>query len=823
MPLLKPADILANRASKLKVNSAIPPVAIALNHAQPKTSVTTVATPPGKKIFSIVAWNVQDYKDKKMSNPFVNDFVRLVADKLSVDLLILIETDFDLTELVSNIEGVDASDFGGLLIKPPAAPKDEDWSDITDPVKQKAHLEAMAQAMPQFNLFASTVAHRRVDPPVQFTAADLQKDKFKPGSADFGEWIEMLEALRPCYTLTDNNGKFATNDYSAVIAHAKKHPHDFVNNLADDICFDLITVCAACKGVAASSTNCQWCFGTGKYLNADCAGCGGAGKVALVCNACGGTGDYSIDSETRVLETLREIVQRKKVPGVDTETYTMLWRKSDAEVASRFTVNNLPAADSKAVWLNPQGCGLVSVDANGKELGYQNPNSKFNGRCPFVIPLQMTFNRKKYFVPLAVLHSIWGITKAKKNATQLEKQQVKISNKNAEEGRVESVLKLLDLAILNGAETVAVRSTHNFVLLGDLNLNYKPTSKRGYDAEAYKKIRNATGNSADLILPIIGGTKSSLTLLETAFKKNLKDSYTNAYDQFLLAESSEVYQNTITGGVIDVLAILEDELSTNAALQKSVDADIKAQTKDDGKTPFFDLKGKTLDNKFRAFYVYRKYVSDHLPIILDVLVDETDAEEKQKVELQKQLSLIVPAPPDAPLQYYGVCQKLTATAATADAVNAIDNNTLVVTGQITKIVFPDWVEIEAAGAKRHSFQIKADAKAVNLQDLRIGHRAQATIALAQQPQQTMVNAVFINGTWSSLQTTEKTVYRYKPATDQKTGAVRGTVVALLAPNRINIEIPYKNEQRRIFQGAVSGANFAALKIGDWLEGVFVFA
>jgi hypothetical protein len=829
MPLLKIDDILNNRKSKLQSNTSIPPMSISFNFNQPSSSVTTFNTPPNKKIFSIVAWNVQDYKSDKMSNPFVNDFVRLVADKLSVDLLILIETDFDLTELAANIEYTDPQNFGGLLIKPPSAPKDEDWSDITDPVKKIAHLEEMAKALPQFNLFASEIAHRRVDPPAQFTAAQLQTTKFKPNNSEYNEWVELLEGLKPCYTVTDKNFPSVLNDYDSLILAAKKNPQHFFNNIAPNIVFDLITVCANCKGAALGQQNCLWCNGSGKTFTGNCTACQGTGKQNIVCKVCEGTGDYSVESETRVLQTLRDIVKREIVPGVDTETYTMFWRKSGNEVSSKFTMSAVPAPDEKAVWLNPQGCGLASTDDKGNELGYQNPKSKFNGRCPYVIPLAMTLNRKKYFVPMAVLHTIWGIASAKKGATPQEKADVKLKNKNAEEGRAESVLKMLDLGVLNGTQRVQIKSTTNFILLGDLNLDYKPTSKRGYDFTAYNNIRNAlanaTGNSNDLILPVIGGTKSVFTILETAYKKNFKASaiYTNAYDQFLIAKSSEIYSEVVNGGVIDVLSILKAELQSNSNLQNSVDKDIQNQTNSKGK-PLFNLKNMTITDDFRAFYIYRKYVSDHLPIILDILVDETSPEEKKQVEEQKKLSFQPSQPKIETIPHYGVWQNLAPSTNTQDVLK-IENQQAGIIGNVTAIVFPDCVIISATDTRSnqtHSWVGKIDTNKFDIKNFRIGQRMQGISTITQATQHTQVNAVFLNGVWNKLQAATVSKYGYKPTTDTKNAFVRGTVIAILAPDQINIEIPYKDTQLRIFQGKLTGANLSNIKIGDWLEGSFDF-
>lgn len=824
MPLLKVDEILKKRSFVLKSVTPTPTFSIAFSSSLPPSSVSSLATPPNKKIFSIVAWNVQDYKSEKMSNPFVNDFVRQIADKLSVDLLILIETDYDLTELAANIESADPMNFGDLFINPPSKPKDEDWSDITDPVKKIQHLEEMAKALPKYNLFASEIAHRRVDLPKTFTAGDLQSTKFKPNSSDFQEYIEWLEGLKPCYTVTDKNFPPVLNNYDLLISTAKKNPAHFVNNLAPNIVFDLITNCANCKGAALGLDDCLWCKGLGKDFSGACKACEGTGKRKIICPVCEGTGDYSIESETRVIQILREIVKREIVPGVDTETYTMFWRKDSSEVSSRFTVTAVPAADEKAVWLNPQGCGLTSTDDKGVELGYQNPKSKFNGRCPYVIPLTMSINRKREFVPMAVLHTIWGIGSAKKGASQKEKQEVKTKNKNAEEGRVESVLKMLDLGVMRGTDRVKIRSTTNFILLGDLNLDYKPSSSRGYDANAYKQISqaliNTTGNSKDFILPVIGGSKSVFTILETAHKKDFKDKdiYTNAYDQFLIAKSSALFPNIVNGGVIDVLALLEEEISKNPTLQTNIDNDIGQQTNKKGAKIFT----KTINDRFRAFYVYRKYVSDHLPIVLDILVDETSSEEKKLVEEQKKLSFQPTSPKIETINYFGVWQKL------APSINMTDN--LQVTGQqagivgsVTAVIFPDCLVISATNTntkQTHTLTGKIDAK--DIKNFRVGQRIEGICKTATQMQHTKVDAVFLNGKWSEIESAKVEKYAYKPVSELKNAKVRGTVTAIQSPNQINIEIPYKDSKRRIFQGKINGVDLSKIKIGDWAGGTFEF-
>ena len=89
MPKLKLAEILQARQAKL--NPVIVPTttSVSISHGLPTSSLNAIAIPPVKKIFSILSWNIRDYKGDKISsespsekNLFVNQLVKIVVEKL---------------------------------------------------------------------------------------------------------------------------------------------------------------------------------------------------------------------------------------------------------------------------------------------------------------------------------------------------------------------------------------------------------------------------------------------------------------------------------------------------------------------------------------------------------------------------------------------------------------------------------------------------------------------------------------------------------------------------------------------------------------------
>lgn len=159
MPLLSFDEIDKARKAKLLLANPVMVSPISISFGLPTPNLNTISTPPGKKIFSILSWNIRDYKGTKIvaekkgkeNNPFINQFVKVVAEALKIDLLMIIETDVDLTEAVARIEDEPEDLFGYLVTSPPTPvmevedPRDDEsavkddayWADVKKRVRRR--------------------------------------------------------------------------------------------------------------------------------------------------------------------------------------------------------------------------------------------------------------------------------------------------------------------------------------------------------------------------------------------------------------------------------------------------------------------------------------------------------------------------------------------------------------------------------------------------------------------------------------------------------------------------------------------------------------
>lgn len=433
--------------------------------------------------------------------------------------------------------------------------------------------------------------------------------------------------------------------------------------------------CTACGGSGA--TDCPQCSASGLLPSAVCTRCDGTGTEGA-CPRCAGTGSFDPDAEDHVLQTLRDLLTPESFSNIDVETYTLLWRKGSVNLPPRIVGGRALAADDKAVWLDANNVGLCSKDRTGNEIGYQDPASKFNSRSPYVIPLYLDINgKKRQLVPVVLFHAIWGeVTKMKtKDKTELVKD------------RAASVEYLQLLGVQSDGGTIAVNAAPGSILVGDFNLDYMPTGKSRdkYSSEAKNAIQQVFQNlgTNGYIAPV-GGTQTGLTPLkhgiERLQKPGGKDIHTYAYDNFWI-KGADLQANIANCGVFDVLSLLRDRLAADSNLVSDVDKDAKAA-------------GFTLnDHRTRAFYIYYKYISDHLPIILDILVDEIDPQYKKWIEEQKQYILSY-KPPPVKMDYFGEWTALAPDNSEA-AVSAKSPQLFEIVGTVVMVWYPNLVGLVA--------------------------------------------------------------------------------------------------------------------------------
>jgi len=269
--------------------------------------------------------------------------------------------------------------------------------------------------------------------------------------------------------------------------------------------------CTSCGG--AGQNSCLQCNATGLTPDAACVRCEGR-RTEWRCESCAGSGSYDPAAEERVLQTLRELLTPETFSNIDVETYTLLWRKGSVTLPPRVTGGLALACEDKAVWLDPNHAGLCSKDETGKELGYQDPASKFNSRSPYVIPLYMTLNGKpRQLVPVALFHAIWG---EGKNVKGNDKTQLLLA-------RAKSVLCLQELGVkqINNG-TIAMHRAPGSILVGDFNLDYnagkRPRDKYNATVQEASKQTFADLKNNGYIAPV-GGTQTGLTTLKTGISR----------------------------------------------------------------------------------------------------------------------------------------------------------------------------------------------------------------------------------------------------------------------------------------------------------------
>ncbi|MBZ5715074.1 hypothetical protein [Nannocystis pusilla] len=432
-----------------------------------------------------------------------------------------------------------------------------------------------------------------------------------------------------------------------------------------------ITVaCAGCAGQGQAVRMCQQCAGGGTVpvtVTVDCSDCDGLGYKARLsrgttcercsgtgrrqvvcgkcrparCPTCDGAGEPSANAWNYAVETASLLLQTKVFAAYDVETYAAMWRTPPTRLASKFGVGH-EACDRKLAWLCT-GASLCSTDPAGKQLGFQDVQDDINGRSPFVMSLWLSLGGKHVQLPIAALHALWEVTKPKPQG-----QKKKKATPSSELARLRglSVERMLDLAVeYPGAAAATLGSFDNPLLVGDLNLDYSPGKRTGETRALQKFLDLGYATSTR-------GTKTSLATLEAGLAKLEKAAgtaqlYSAAYDHFLMKVGSDLEQHVVQSGVIDILDLAKRIILADPQLAGDIDADAskhprpaprtrkskstksppKKKKKAPAPLPPYDLAQTKDPDLARAFYLYRKYVSDHVPVLVDILVDTQSAEQ----------------------------------------------------------------------------------------------------------------------------------------------------------------------------------------------------
>lgn len=325
-----------------------------------------------------------------------------------------------------------------------------------------------------------------------------------------------------------------------------------------------------------------------------CGGCGrGLGTEA--CDQCSGVGPYTtalenlrqtVDSVTFYMCTCQESYSLLLRP--DTERYgpssTGQWMR-DKMVSVKTTAGRLMM---RAPDRRDTSHGPVVISA-GPMLGYQDGTVGFYGRCPFLLPTEVWAPHTDVGIPLYLVafHGPFGA-----------------STNGGVELRAKAMRELWKAQASPGR---ALKDEGEVMVIGDFNLDWHPTpGSKGQQLIANKLYADFVREGFTPMIP--DGTGTSLASIYGSAKWRRRGTTTQAYtsssyDNCLL-KARDAIKRDARCAVVDVVAWIEANLSDfDTSLCENLPKDFSSLP--------------TLD---RAFWLYRKYVSDHLPIVCEMLV-----------------------------------------------------------------------------------------------------------------------------------------------------------------------------------------------------------
>lgn len=590
--------------------------------------------------------------------------------------------------------------------------------------------------------------------------------------------------------------------------------------------------CTHCKG--ARSLACAPCAGPG------CTQCGGAGRRAcaacaasglvddavcshclgdpdnIACPTCAATGTCDPEAEEHALQLLRILLTPSVFSNIDVETYTLLWRNPARQLPARVMGSYRLACDDKGVWLDAGRAALRSTDASGHELGYQDPMKAFNSRQPYVIPLLMNLNGKQHqLVPVVLFHAIWGETKEVKGAAKTALVK----------GRADSVGKLRELGVAtaeNGWK--AVSAADGSILVGDFNVDFQ--HEKVYNAEIRKHAKGVFAALAtDGYVAPVDGTKTGLTTRDVGIQRlqggKNQDIHTYGYDNYFV-KGADLRANIVNCGVFDVLGLIEGLLAKDQKLVDWIDQDYmnapvktkpppKPKPGTTPKAPKVKVRQPFTDNRTRAFYLYYEYISDHLPIILDVLVDEIDPQ--YKADLLGHEAFILKPIDTPPPRMLG---NWTALAPVTSPSGAKFNSPTSVTvcGEVRVVCFPDLVGVWIEGMLFYGACAGNDPSAL------LGKQVQGNFVPAERA---YIEKSDYLGRWESELAPTDTKSFFTQRKNEKQRAIRGRVKWFDSAGRVAVacwmEINGKRV-KRVYEGP--GTFAAPPALGAWVECIFAF-
>lgn len=254
--------------------------------------------------------------------------------------------------------------------------------------------------------------------------------------------------------------------------------------------------------------------------------------------------------------------------------------------------------------------GFPKTPLVGDLLPYLDPTATTYGRSPFVLPMSAMLSHETVATPFPVVafHAPYGK-----------------DNKDGLTIRVDSLIQLLDADAGNRRR---FGDHDDAIIIGDLNLDLteSPTNmmgkaaKRAYDGLASAGFAAAIPKVPSSLKTVFNTKKKKKSdgiykkYEEVAYQKlsgDVSNFTSSAYDN-VLVRGAKLQSKVVTAAVVDVVGWIKDNIASGQIDTAGARAE----------WPGF----ASLNAEQQAFFIYRTFVSDHLPVMVDIEVEHLKPE-----------------------------------------------------------------------------------------------------------------------------------------------------------------------------------------------------
>ncbi|HEX8028989.1 MAG TPA: ubiquitin carboxyl-terminal hydrolase family protein, partial [Vicinamibacterales bacterium] len=302
---------------------------------------------------------------------------------------------------------------------------------------------------------------------------------------------------------------------------------------------------------------------------------------------------------------------------------------------------------------------LRSTDASGQELGYQDPAVWINGRCPFYFELDVwkRDGGKSVRLPVLALHAPYGMPAAFMSKTTPKPKSKGVGeppplpskhapidfdgdDDNPLKMRADAMSNLLQIGIPSySADPIqAMAQFGDGLIAGDFNLDMCQCGSNPIIGAPYQAMANAN------FIATVNAVPTTLLPVEQKLPADANDDadeegawYGHAYDN-IFVRSSELAvattrmavgtlpPGTRIGGAVDVFDIIERYAAANPFFMPIAETVVRnaANYHKTRHTPATRARHEharwtnTTNNRQRAYFLYKRYISDHLPVFVDL-------------------------------------------------------------------------------------------------------------------------------------------------------------------------------------------------------------